>query len=386
MNKQEIADLLDRYHKGETTPEEDVQLDLWYHKEVGLSDWVPNTGTGERGGLLKQRIDAQINEVEVPKRRNWYQYAAAAIIFMALSAGLYFFTAQRRSPGVTTEELSRTNDIAPGSNKAILTLADGSKISLTDVVEGKLATQSGIVITKTAEGQLVYTVNSGTQETTNAALSYNTISTPQGGQHQINLPDGTKVWLNSGSSLKFPVNFSGLHERKVELLGEAYFEVKKNKDKPFSVLSQGQTVKVFGTHFNVMAYPNEKDMETTLLEGSVSVKAGLAETFIVPGQQSQLNNGKISVSKLADPEAVVAWKNQLFQFDNTDIDKVLRQIERWYDVEVKYAGPKPDVSFTGVVPRNVKVSKILMALEQTCGVKFEIEGRNITVTNNITKH
>jgi transmembrane sensor len=385
MNKRDIRGLLDRFHKGETTPEEEVQLDLWYHNEVGLSDWIPDKNIEETGNLLKYRIDAEIDHVPAPKYKNWY-YAAAAIIFVLLSTGLYFFMLQHQSTGITTAQLSRTKDIAPGDNKAMLTLADGSKISLTDAVEGKLATQSGIVITKTADGQLVYTVNSAAPATANGVLSYNTISTPRGGQHQINLPDGTRVWLNSGSSLKFPVNFSDLKVRKVELLGEAYFEVKANKNRPFSVMSGAQAVKVFGTHFNVMAYPNETNVETTLLEGSVSVKAGLTETFIIPGQQSQLNSGKINVLKLTDPEAMVAWKNQLFQFDNTDIDKVLRQIERWYDVDVTYAGTKPEVSFTGVVPRDVKVSKILMALEQACGVKFEIKGKNIIVNNNITKH
>jgi transmembrane sensor len=283
-------------------------------------------------------------------------------------------------------QLSRTEDIAPGSNKAVLTLADGTKISLTDVENGQLATQSGIVVTKNANGQLVYTVNNTVQGNLSADVSYNTISTPRGGQYQINLPDGTSVWLNSASSLRFPVNFSNLRERKVELIGEAYFEVKSNKSKPFRVASEGQTVEVLGTHFNVMAYPNEKNLETTLLEGKVSVKTGGTEKSIVPGEQSQLRNGSIKVLKLADPESVVAWKNNLFQFDNMDIDKVLRQIERWYDVEVNYVGARPDVYFTGVIPKDVKVSRILMALEQACGVKFVIEGRTITTTNNKTKN
>lgn len=385
MNKEEIANLLDRYQKGQTTPDEEAKLDLWYHKEVSLSDWSPKTNTDEIASLLKQKIDAAIDQEEIPKSRNWYRYmSAAAAILVAFGVGFYFY--DTNSPlGLTTAQLSRTADIAPGNNKAILTLADGTKISLTDVDNGELATQSGIVITKNTNGELVYTISGSNKSELNAELSYNTISTPRGGQYQVNLPDGTRVWLNSASSLKFPVNFSTLKERKVELAGEAYFEVASNKAKPFRVLSEQQTVEVLGTHFNVMAYPNERNLETTLLEGKVSVKAGNKEAFIVPGQQSQLRNGNIDVLKLSDPEAMVAWKNKLFQFDNTDIDKVLRQIERWYDVEVSYVGARPDVYFTGVMPRDVKVSRILMAMEQTCDVKFQINGRKITVTNNKTK-
>jgi transmembrane sensor len=386
MDKEEIVDLLDRYLKGLATPEEEEKLNLWYHQEVGLSDWSPNANTEEIADILKQKIDANIDQEEKPNTKYWYKYvSAAAAILIVIGISLYFYSINSIS-GLTTVQLSRTEDIAPGSNKAVLTLADGTKISLTDVENGQLATQSGIVVTKNANGQLVYTVNNTVQGNLSADVSYNTISTPRGGQYQINLPDGTSVWLNSASSLRFPVNFSNLRERKVELIGEAYFEVKSNKSKPFRVASEGQTVEVLGTHFNVMAYPNEKNLETTLLEGKVSVKTGGTEKSIVPGEQSQLRNGSIKVLKLADPESVVAWKNNLFQFDNMDIDKVLRQIERWYDVEVNYVGARPDVYFTGVIPKDVKVSRILMALEQACGVKFVIEGRTITTTNNKTKN
>ncbi|MEQ7798992.1 FecR domain-containing protein [Pedobacter sp. ASV1-7] len=386
MNKEEIVDLLDRYLNGKATPEEEEKLNLWYHQEVGLSDWSPETDTEEIADLLKQKIDADIDHERIIKRKNWYRYISAAAAVLIVSAVSFYFFVISNPSGLTTAQLSRTADIAPGNNKAILTLADGTKISLTDVGNGELATQSGISITKNANGELVYTVNPANQTNLNASISYNTISTPKGGQYQVNLPDGTKIWLNSSSSLKFPVNFSTLKERKVDLVGEAYFEVKSDKNKPFRVQSEQQTIEVLGTHFNVMAYPNEKNLETTLLEGKVSVKTRNSETFITPGEQSQLKDGNIKVLKLADPEAVVAWKNKLFQFDNTDIDKVLRQIERWYDVEVNYVGAKPDVYFTGVIPRDVKVSRILMALEQACGVRFVIEGRTITTTNYKTKN
>ena len=385
MNKQDIQDLLNRHHEGETTPEEEVQLNLWYHKEAGSSDWNHTHKEEIINDRLKQGIDARIDQLESEtlKSGNWYKYAAAAIILIAFSVGFYFYTSVKEQHFVKDSYAGK--DIAPGSNKAILTLADGSKISLTDAVDGQLATQSGIVITKAADGQLVYTVNDA-QSNNSGALAYNTITTPRGGQHIINLPDGTRVWLNSESSVKFPVSFTNLKERKVELIGEAYFEVSPNKSQPFSVRSNEQIVKVFGTHFNVMAYSNERNMETTLLEGKVSVKSGAKETFIKPGQQVQLKAGEMNVLNNADVDAVVAWKNQVFQFDNTDIDKVLRQIERWYDVDVTYSGTRTDVSFTGVIPRNVNVSRILKALEQTCGLKFEIEGQKIKVINHKTKY
>jgi transmembrane sensor len=375
MEKPNIQDLLERYHRGECTAEEEVMLSLWFHKESISSKWEQNAIDDEMAKSMKQAIDASIDRHEQPKRLSWYKYAAAAAIVMISLGAALFFNYQKNQRASSLEYAD--SYISPGEDKAILTLADGKEISLNDASVGKLASQSGISITKSKTGQVIYTINKAITPVKDAKVEYNTITTPRGGQYVINLPDGTTVWLNAESSVKFPVSFINLDERHVELKGEAYFEVAPDKDRPFKVLSNQQVVEVFGTHFNVMAYANEANVETTLLEGKVSVTYQSKEKFIKPGQQVQLIAGEMKVLNNVDLEGTIAWKNKVFQFDNTDIDKVLRQIERWYNVDVQYAGPKPDVSFTGVIPMNVNVSKILRVMEQTCNVKFEIEGRNI---------
>nr|WP_121269200.1 FecR family protein [Pedobacter schmidteae] len=383
MNKQEIQDILTRYQNGNASPEEELLLKLWYDEEADRSDWVSDQDEQVLLDSLKKKIDAEI-DAEVKKDRwnlNWRWYAAAVIFILFGAGGFYFYTTNQKSAVNSYVK----NDIGPGGNKAVLTLADGHKISLTDVGDGQLAIQSGIAIQKTADGHLVYTVNDKASAETSGSVSYNTISTPKGGRYQINLPDGTRVWLNSESSLKFPVSFAGLKERKVDLIGEAYFEVNKNR-RPFRVSNKEQMVEVYGTHFNVMSYTNENFIETTLLEGKVGVKAGTEETFITPGEQTQLRQGQLKILKNVDLDAVVAWKNDIFQFDSTDIQKVMRQIERWYNVDVTYVGDKPNVQFTGVIPKKANISRILEVLEQTCAVKFEINGQQIRVTNHKTKH
>lgn len=386
MNREEIQNILIRYQNGDASPEEELKLKLWYDKEVGLSNWESDHEEQVLMGSLKRKIDAEIDdadEMKIIRYINWKRYVAAAAVILVLfsAAGLYFYSESQKKEVRSYVK----NDIGPGGNKAILTLADGTRISLTDVDDGQLAMQSGIEIRKTADGHLVYTVNDKGAVKTSGEVAYNTISTPKGGRYQINLPDGTSVWLNSESSLKFPVSFSSLKERKVDLIGEAYFEVTKSK-LPFRVSNRDQMVEVYGTHFNVMSYSNENFIETTLLEGKVGVKTGAGETFIVPGEQTQLKKGQLNVLKNVDVDAVVAWKNNVFQFDGTDIQKVMRQIERWYNVEVTYVGEKPDVHFTGVIPKKANISRILEVLEQTCAVKFEFNGQQISVTNHKTKH
>lgn len=383
MNKQEIQDILTRYQNGDASPEEELLLKLWYDEEANRSDWMSGQDEQVLLDSLKRKIDAEI-DAEAKKDRwslNWMWYAAAVIFILSGAGGFYFYTTNQKS----TLNTYVKNDIGPGGNKAVLTLADGRKISLTDVDEGQLAMQSGIAIRKTADGHLVYTVNDKALDAVDGSVSYNMISTPKGGRYQINLPDGTRVWLNSESSLRFPVSFGGLKERKVDLIGEAYFEVSKNK-RPFRVSNKDQMVEVYGTHFNVMSYANENFIETTLLEGKVGVKTGTEETIIAPGEQTQLRQGQLKILKNVDLDAVVAWKNNIFQFDGTDIQKVMRQIERWYNVDVTYVGDKPNVQFTGVIPKKANISRILEVLEQTCAVKFEINGQQIRVTNHKTKH
>lgn len=247
-------------------------------------------------------------------------------------------------------------------------MADGHKISLTDAENGELAEQSGIKITKTADGQLVYNISNS--DNSSQALSYNTIETPAGGQYQINLPDGTKVWLNSASSLRYPVLFTG-KDRSVEITGEAYFEVAHNKSMPFKVITTDQTVEVLGTNFNVMAYPEEASTNTTLIEGSVKVVKDNTSKTITPGQQARVKAGKIDIVN-ANIQEVTAWKNGYFIFKSEDVKNIMRQLARWYDLEVEYQGNVSEKIFGAKISRFRNISEVLSILESTGSIHFKI--------------
>lgn len=335
---------------------------------------------GKLDEALMAAMDTEIELINTPapqpkSRRLWYQIAAAASIFLVLSIGIFFFINNNK----TGSQINK--DIDPGGYKAVLTLDNGKKIALTDVANGKLAEQDGITITKTKEGQLVYRIKAEGTEQTHVTPLFNTISTPKGGRFQVDLPDGTKVWLNAASSIKFPISFAHLSSRKVELTGEAYFEVAKNKSIPFFVNTNQQEIKVLGTHFNVNSYSNEPEAKTTLLEGSVQVNllSGNKKPYMLkPGEQATLNNGQLSVN-VVDVATEVAWKDGQFNFEEKDIYSIMRQIERWYDIEVIYKGNLDKETFGGKISINRPLKKILNLLESTGKVHFKIEGRRITV-------
>jgi transmembrane sensor len=276
------------------------------------------------------------------------------------------------------------DDVEPGDNEALLTLADGTKISLSAAATGAVAKQAGIEIVKTKDGQLIYNLNktSGTTDES-GANEYNIISTPKGGQHQINLQDGTRIWLNAASSLKFLPDFADLKERRVELIGEAYFEVSKDKKRPFRVvtLQNGTTqiVEVLGTHFNINNYEDENSTKTTLVEGSVRILTDANQPKVLkPGQQSILKNNAI-VIETVDTEDAIAWKNGNFIFNDENLESIMRKISRWYDVEVYYQDKLPQASFLGTFSRSKNLSTLLKSLESAGKVHFKIEGRRITV-------
>jgi len=275
------------------------------------------------------------------------------------------------------ETRSNQQDILPGGNKAILSLENGQKISLDSAANGKLATQGKTAIVKTAEGHLTYDAKAGSTD-----VYYNTVSTPKGGQYQLTLPDGTRIWMNAASRLRFPTAFTG-KERLVELDGEAYFEVAKDARMPFIVKSKnGMTVQVLGTHFNMMAYGDEQDTKTTLLEGLVKVTNGTSVAILKPGQQALSetvdSNAPVRINKDADTDEAIAWKNGIFQFNNTDLKAVMRQIARWYNVEISYNDRVPEKRFTGSISRNLKASELLSGIEYV-GVHFKIDGNKIIV-------
>jgi len=309
----------------------------------------------------------------------WKKMAVAASVLLISSVVLLtYFVQNKKEKGVADNHTRSIAELAPGGNNAVLTLADGKKIILNDRAKGNIASQSGISITKSAQGQLVYSVNK--KAISPSASGFNTIETPTGGQYQLTMPDGTRVWLNAMSSLKFPVNF-GATERKVELNGEGYFEVAHNRKLPFMLNTHGQQIEVMGTHFNVNAYTNEKAVRTTLLEGSVRVReeAQSKQVTLSPGMQSILEGGKISVRQV-DTELAVAWKNGSFIFDNDNLEGIMRQVSRWYDVDVKYKNEGARARlFSGSISRFENASQVLDILELTGMVHFKVEGRRITV-------
>jgi transmembrane sensor len=305
------------------------------------------------------------------------RFATAAAIILIAAAAVYMFRPAQSAPdavvktGLNEQPLER--DALPGGNRATLTLSDGSAIDLDGANSGELASQGGTGINKTEQGKLVYA--SDGYPVASTEVLYNSIRTPRGGQYQVTLPDGTKVWLNAASSLRFPTRFAG-DIRKVSLSGEAYFEVSEDKQRPFVVTVNDSEVEVLGTHFNILSYEDEV-LTTTLLEGSVIFKHGGAERIIRPGQAAKLHKDiRVEEVNIAD---AVAWKDGVTAFSNADIYSIMRQISRWYDLDVVYQGKMPDRKFTGKIPRSARLSKVLKVLELS-EINFRIDEKIIVVT------
>ncbi|HWW43169.1 FecR family protein [Pedobacter sp.] len=339
--------------------------------------------TGKDLGFpIQDRLLAHIFSRDLPVKRkksiSWLKYAAA--VLFVTSIGSYFFFNKFHIPD--TQHQYSKNNIQPGKNKAILTLADGSNIVLDDVREGEITRQAGFSITKKSNGQVVYTAvpNLYNVKRTNAI---NTISTPKGGQYQVVLPDGSKVWLNAASSLKFPAVFAA-GQRKVELSGEAYFEVSKDKTRPFIVNTGKQQVEVLGTHFNISSYADESSTRTDLFEGAVRVTVASGsgqkqEVVLKPAQRSIVQDNKISVQPSVEKEAL-AWKEGYFMFNHESIESIMRKVARWYDVEILYKGDVQRETFIGRVSKYENVAELLKVLERTETIHFKIEGRKIIVS------
>lgn len=374
MTKQEAQELLDRYAAGACTPEEKALVERWYLLESGRQE-LPDTDILS----AKSEIWDSIREVNSRNkiRKIALRITAAASLIVVFGTALYFYR-HREVPQLTKQEAPETgnHDISPGGDKAVLTLADGSKILLDDKDNGLIADQSGIRISKLSDGTITYEVP-GMKVGKGQPITYNTIETPNGGKYHIILPDGSRVWLNAASYLRFPTVFTG-SERNVELSGEAYFEVAKNKKQPFRVNTGDMNVLVTGTQFNIMAYKDEDYSSTTLVEGSVNVSNASQKMSLIPGEQA-INKPGIPLSKKeVEVSESIAWKNGLFHFSNSDIQSVMRQIGRWYDISVEYKGNIPQNRFGGYISRDSKLSQVIKMLELS-GVKFSIEGRKLIV-------
>lgn len=374
MQNKEAKALLAKYKQRNCSEEEIALLESWYlNYKDEMSDLSPEE-------LIRAKTEVwaglPVHQRQGKTIRLWSRIAAAAAIILCVAAGWWFFQTNQHVKPLTSREMAAK--ILPGGNKAVLTLADGSEISLTDVANGKLASQQGIVITKNKDGQLEYRIDPAAGVAA-GELRFNTISTPAGGQYQVILPDGTKVWLNAGSSLKYPTVFAG-QERRVILKGEGYFEVTHDQSRPFRVQSNDQTVEVLGTHFNISAYENDGDVKTTLITGKVQVKTqhSNVSAILKPGEQSTLENNALKVAEVMT-EDVIAWKNNSFVFNNEKLGSIMRKIARWYDVEVICPPDLAESVFVGSGSRDKSLDWTLDKLELTGTIHFKVEGRRVTV-------
>lgn len=393
MIESRITYLFNRYFDNTATPAETQELLELVNADRNSEDiqllmqeaW--ETFTSEQNVFSKEKSKAILGkalrsgrEENFPARKvilNWTRIVAAAVLVLVAGGAFWIYSFQTHSEkrNITGNAISKSQDLLPGGNKALLTLADGSQIVLDESGTGKLASQGATEILKADEGRLQY--NHSDKADVQAVLLYNTLSTPRGGQYQVVLPDGTRVWLNAASSLRYPTTFTG-NERKVYLEGEAYFEVAKNAAKPFHVEAKGVDVEVLGTHFNINAYHDEAYSRTTLLEGSVKVKKGNAQKLLEPGQQA-ISGGSEPLKVInADSDGVLAWKNGYFYFNKSTLPEIMRQISRWYDVDIRYEGAIPERIFGGGISRSSNASEVLKILELS-NVHFRISDKHIIV-------
>ncbi|MBL1410209.1 FecR family protein [Sphingobacterium faecale] len=391
-SKEQLQNLFLQYLQGQCQPEEIDQILDYFgeEKQSGfLKELIAQHLTNEEAfdtatqGSIQQVLSKADQNMQAfvqermqaepwrskTRRIRWALSGAAAAVLIALSIGIYTYSS--RVPETQEKRLAVASEIRAIGHSATLTLADGTVIALRE-------DQNEIVI-----GVDNITYNDGTaisQQSISTEIEQTprslTLSTPRGAQYQVTLPDGSKVWLNAASKLSYPERFTG-SERRVELEGEAYFEVASNRQKPFKVSSSGQEVEVLGTHFNIQAYPDESETKTTLLEGAVQVYSSeegsqqlSKPTLLSPGQQATLRNGKLS-TQIVNSEDYASWKENVFIFHNTDLKSIMRQVSRWYDLELDLA-TIPDIEFYAEIPRNVPLSQVLIMLEETSNLKFRV--------------
>lgn len=386
MDKKEFLKIVTKYNQGNATAEEKAFLEA-YDKLFDTQEDILNQINSVDKHNLKEGIRSYITqhlEQEIPVKKasswNWKWVAASILIIFSAVALLYDFSGQNKTEHAETLDKKATV-ITPGSAQAVLTLANGKKIILNDESTGLLSKKAGVTITKNEDGILQYEVAA------NAEVAINTMTTPRGGQYQLVLSDGTKVWLNADSKIIFPTRFNG-NERKVEVLGEAYFEVAKNKNKPFKVVSENQVIEVLGTHFNVNNYKDEVVAKTTLLEGSIKISAlqngtisKTSSQILKPSEQAQITKGRTEIDVVkADLQTAVAWKNGYFRFNRTDMESMMRQVARWYDVDVEYRGEISKDLFAGNLKRSDEIKEVLRIL-QLSKVNASIKGKTIIITN-----
>jgi ferric-dicitrate binding protein FerR (iron transport regulator) len=391
------------------SPEETVFLQQWLGAAEGREEMIENIKNetdSARDGLKKfqqtshsrawDKVSAQLEEeghwsssgfsfapvvpVQRPKPSRFWRYlVAATVIFAAGGAGFWALQQRSVTPANSPAQPHLATDAQPGGNRAILTLSNGRQINLDSTGNGVLASQGNMKVTKLADGQLAY---NKTSDGESAIAAFNVLSTPRAGQFSLTLPDGSKVWLNNASSLRYPVSFAGA-SREVELTGEAYFEIAKDASHPFKVAvhrsNRTSTIEVLGTSFNIMAYDDEGAERTTLVEGSVLFIHEGASSLLKPEEQSVLDeSGTVKTLRHVNIADITAWKNGYFHFDHSSLETTMRQLARWYDVDIEYAGKIPPQEFMGKIQRNLPLSAVLKGLEND-QVHFQLDGRKLLV-------
>ena len=389
MNKSRLQHLFERYFEKKASPEERTELAnlikveankdrtlqlftaLW-EKYQGDGIVVPADKSDEMLEFIlgKSNPHDKVIPMNPAKKFKWWRIAAAAAILVFLIGG-YLFITDKKTVGPPVAK-NTVDDVNPGSYKARLTLDDGNSIVLDSAAPGQLAKQGNTIVTN-KDGQLIYQSESGNQ-----SVVYNTVSTSKGETYSFTLADGTKVWLNSGSSIHFPVAFPGA-ERRIETTGEVYVKVAKNTAQPFIATTNGMEVLALGTEFNINSYSDEDYISTTLIEGSVKVTKGTANTVLKPGQQTIVNsNGQLGTSTAVNIAEIVAWKDGLFHFESADLKTILRQFARWYNVEVIYEGPVKNRKFFALVKRSSTLKNVLEMLQDN-NIVYRIEGKKLIV-------
>lgn len=380
MEMKELALLSQKYLAGAASEEEKDRLLQWYnaYDEQSLTAHL-TAAESETEAMMELRMRRRLHAATLPetaqkvvpmRRFNW-KVAAAVLLLLSAGGGFYWLQSAKKPP--LAEKVAT---IEPGGDKATLTLADGTVVNLDSAGTGVLSVQGNSKVEKTTHGQIVYKHNDAAA----ATVAYNVLRTPRGGQYKITLPDGTNVWLNANSSISYPTAFTG-KERNVSITGEAYFEVAGEAKRPFTVKVNRMEVLVLGTHFNINAYADESTINTTLLEGAVLVRAGDENKLLMPGKQAQVNaagDGIVAVKRV-DVNNTIAWKNGYFSFDDADIPTVMRQLSRWYNIEVRYNDKVPEGTFTGEIGRSLTQEQLLKVLSQA-RINFKVEdGRRIVI-------
>jgi transmembrane sensor len=378
--KEYLQELAHKMKVGSLTDEEQAFFDTWYNSYADELLELPE-GYARNSNIIRDRMLFKLKQRVKAERTPvisifWRRTAAAASILLCLGLGMYEYSIYKNQPLTNTITKNKMLDLPPGSNQATLTLAGGRKIILTSNLHGQIAVQGNTTVQSNPSGAIAYTPTNNIEKT----ISYNTLSTTRGQQSPMPLilSDGTKVWLNAASSITFPIAFNS-NNREVIITGEVYFEVVHNtKRPPLRIIANGQVVEDIGTKFNINAYDDEPVIKTTLLEGSVKILAGSLVRTLKPGQQASVKNGGIKVISDSDTEEAIAWHKGLFQFEDADIPTVMRQLARWYNVDISYEGKISDRQFSGKIYRNISALKVSDILKYN-DIHFRIEGKKIIV-------